>query len=82
MLPAFIGIGGQRCGSTWVFQALKEHPAIQTAKEKEIHFFSYYYHFGFDWYLKQFGKQKNDKIFGEFSTSYLSLTIDIKVDKS
>lgn len=71
MLPSFIGIGGQRCGSTWLFDVLKEHPATQTAKEKEIHFFSYYYHFGYEWYQNQFGKQKKDKIYGEFSTSYL-----------
>jgi hypothetical protein len=71
MLPAFIGIGGQRCGSTWLFNVLKEHPSIQTAKEKEVHFFSYYHHFGYEWYESQFRKHNQEKIFGEFSTSYL-----------
>jgi hypothetical protein len=39
--PDFVGVGAQRCGTTWWFRTLLRHPAI-TAPEgrlKELHFF-------------------------------------------
>ena len=66
----FIGIGGQRCGTTWLYEVLKEHSEITTSVEKELHFFSYNYHFGTNWYQNQF-RINNNSICGEFSTSYL-----------
>lgn len=36
----FIGIGGMKCGSTWIADCLKEHPQICFPKHrKELHFF-------------------------------------------
>ena len=66
----FIGIGGQRCGTTWLHEVLKEHSEITTSAEKELHFFSSNYHFGVNWYQSQF-QLNNNSICGEFSTSYL-----------
>ncbi|CAN5504495.1 hypothetical protein BH10ACT11_BH10ACT11_19240 [soil metagenome] len=41
--PDFVGIGAQRCGTSWWFDTLRRHPAIQSAPGKELHYF--------DWYL-------------------------------
>lgn len=38
-LPNFIGIGGQRAGSTWLYHALSAHPRIWMTPRKEIHYF-------------------------------------------
>lgn len=35
----FFGIGGAKCGSTWLAQCLDEHPAIAIAEGKETNFF-------------------------------------------
>lgn len=35
----FFGIGGAKCGSTWLAQCLDEHPAISIAEGKETNFF-------------------------------------------
>jgi len=64
----FIGIGGQRCGTTWLFQTLKEHPKCGMSSEKELHYFSHNYHYGLEWYEKMFLSE--NKLNGEFSTSY------------
>jgi len=66
----FIGIGGQRCGTTWLYEILNEHPEIQMSSEKEIHFFSSNYHYGYEWYNNHFSKVNKIKM-GEYSTSYL-----------
>ena len=39
--PDFIGVGAQRCGTTWWFRVLEGHPQIRPPKgrTKELHFF-------------------------------------------
>lgn len=37
--PHFIGIGGQKCGTTRLYKVLKEHPEIWLPLVKEIHYF-------------------------------------------
>jgi hypothetical protein len=39
--PDFVGVGAQRCGTTWWFRILIDHPAIRRARRrrKELHFF-------------------------------------------
>ena len=72
MKPNFIDIGGQRCATTWIFNSLKKHPQVSSNLfVKEIHFFSYWYHKGYDWYESHFRHCSSDKLKGEFSTSYL-----------
>lgn len=66
----FIGVGGQRCATTWLYNILNEHPEIKMSTEKELHFFSYYYHFGYEWYDQHFDSSLKIRS-GEFSTSYL-----------
>jgi hypothetical protein len=40
-LPDFIGIGSQRCGTSWLYRRLGEHPDLWLPPIKEIHFFDY-----------------------------------------
>jgi len=35
----FLGIGAQKCGTTWLHQNLKAHPNLWLPEEKELHFF-------------------------------------------
>ena len=39
-LPDFIGIGAQRCGTSWLYRRLGEHPELWLPPIKEIHFFN------------------------------------------
>lgn len=67
----FIGIGAQKCGTSWVYSCLYEHPEI-CAPVKEIHFFSRpRFAKGLAWYESHFSKCEAGKVRGEFSTSYL-----------
>lgn len=38
--PNFLIIGGQRCGTTSLWTALREHPGIHVANEKELNYFN------------------------------------------
>ena len=66
--PLFIGIGAQKCASTWVHRILEDHPQVFVSAPKEINFFSYHYHFGFAWYEKHFNHEAIVR--GENSPSY------------
>ncbi|MBD3208183.1 MAG: hypothetical protein GF370_01885 [Candidatus Nealsonbacteria bacterium] len=68
----FIGIGAQRCGTSWIYACLYEHPEI-CMPFKEIHFFSRKRNWqkGVDWYKSRFQSCPEDQLKGEFSTSYL-----------
>lgn len=72
MKPAFIGIGAQKCASTWLYRILEEHPDIAVSSEKEINFFSCLYDHGYQWYEKQFGDCEGMQAVGEVSPSYFS----------
>ena len=67
----FIMAGCQRCGTTWVDAALREHPEIYLPNQKQTYFFDENYENGFDWYLEQFeARAENHKAVGEVSTGY------------
>jgi len=38
--PSFICVGAKKCGTTWLSEALREHPDIFVSNPKEIGFFS------------------------------------------
>jgi hypothetical protein len=38
--PDFVGVGTQRCGTTWWFDLITAHPSVATALDKERHFFA------------------------------------------
>jgi hypothetical protein len=37
--PDFVGVGAQRCGTTWWYELICEHPGVQSGLDKERHFF-------------------------------------------
>jgi Sulfotransferase domain len=80
VLPDFLMIGAQRCGTTTLYQYLAHHPCIVAAAKKEIGFFDNHFEKGINWYRAQFPTErekqavlKRQKIFltGEASINYL-----------
>ncbi|MGH3739635.1 MAG: sulfotransferase domain-containing protein [Micromonosporaceae bacterium] len=55
MLPDFLIAGGQRCGTTSLYRALAQHPAIlKPVLHKGVHYFDTGYHRGMAWYRGHF----------------------------
>jgi hypothetical protein len=54
VVPDFIIIGAQRCGTTSLYSYLVDHPCVASASVKEIHFFDINFHKGFVWYRSHF----------------------------
>ncbi|WP_240415739.1 sulfotransferase domain-containing protein [Paenibacillus periandrae] len=70
--PAFLIIGTQKGGTTSLYHDLVQHPNIQSAAVKEVHFFDEQYQLGFDWYKKNFPPDLIEgHITGESSPYYL-----------
>jgi len=72
MKPSFVGIGAQKCASTWLYKVLEEHPEIGVSREKEIDFFSKKYDYGYQWYEAHFDGCADKRETGEISPSYFS----------
>ncbi len=68
--PNFLGIGAQKCASTWLYDILSDHPEVCLSDTKELDYFSNFYDFGFQWYEKQFDPQPGQRVVGEVSPSY------------
>jgi hypothetical protein len=76
--PTFLGIGSMRCGSTWLYEALKCHPDIRMSDAKEMDFFFMrnMLHRDFDWYEAHFEPQDGEEpraVRGEISPLYARL---------
>ena len=54
VLPDFYIIGGQKCGTTSLFEYLSLHPSILRGAAKDIRFFDKYYSKGTNWYRLYF----------------------------
>lgn len=54
MMPDFLIVGGQRCGTTSLYNYLTQHPCVESASEKEIQFLSLNFSRGVSWYKKHF----------------------------
>jgi hypothetical protein len=55
MLPGFLIVGAQRCGTTSMHRTLSQHPAILRAVlHKGVHYFDTDYDQGFAWYQAHF----------------------------
>lgn len=72
MLPTFIHIGGQRCGTTWVHKCLAEHPEVFMAEPKELHFFNNHFDEGEGWYRAKFTPSAAHKAWGEATPAYIN----------
>jgi hypothetical protein len=79
--PAFIGVGAPKCGTSWWYNLILEHPQItanrvRIPKNKELHYFVHFQSKPLDeqqleTYRQMFAAPPG-AICGEFSTSYLS----------
>lgn len=71
--PNFIIIGAEKCGTTSLYQYLRQHPAVLPPIEKEIDFFDMEYEQGLDWYLAHFPAMPAESgwLTGETSANYL-----------
>lgn len=55
MLPSFLIMGGQRCGTTSLARTLSAHPAMFNAlRQREVHYFDLAYWHGLSWYRSHF----------------------------
>ena len=58
MTPAFLIVGAQRCGTTSMYRALSQHPAVLKAVwRKGVHYFDVAYTHGPRWYRAHFPLQ-------------------------
>lgn len=72
MKLTFIGIGAQKCASSWLFDILADHPEVALSHTKELDFFSYHYENGYEWYEQEFANKPDAKAVGEISPSYFN----------
>jgi hypothetical protein len=55
MLPAFLIVGAQRCGTTSLFKTLSQHPAVLPSPfHKGVHYFDVAHHKPLAWYAGHF----------------------------
>jgi len=53
-LPDFVVIGAQKCGTTFFYHLLSQHPLVEPAASKELHFFDKNFDLGVEWYRRCF----------------------------
>ncbi|MEO0132963.1 MAG: sulfotransferase domain-containing protein [candidate division WOR-3 bacterium] len=68
--PDFIGVGAERCATTWCWYCLNEHPEICVTHPKEVHYFDRNYDKGEKWYRLHFSCD-NNQIMGEINPLYM-----------
>ena len=71
MKPTFIGLGGQKCASSWLYVVFSDHPDAFVSSPKELNFFSAFYDRGAQWYESHFTDAVGRQAVGEISPSYL-----------
>lgn len=55
MVPGFLIVGAQRCGTTSLYRAMSQHPAVLKAVlHKGVHYFDTHYGRGMSWYRAHF----------------------------
>lgn len=74
--PDFFIVGAPKCGTTAMYEYLRQHPEIFMPKVKETYFFGRDLHFRFGRftekeYFRLFNEVQNEKRVGEVSTWYL-----------
>lgn len=66
-----IGVGAQKCATTWLHFVLKAHPDAFMSEPKELDFFSSFFDRGYEWYDRHFVGGAGKAVRGEISPSYL-----------
>jgi hypothetical protein len=54
VLPDFVVIGGKKCGTSFFYHLLSQHPYVEPAAAKELHFFDRHFDEGLEWYRRCF----------------------------
>ena len=74
-LPDFVMIGPGRCGTTFFYRLLGQHPHVEPAAKKELRFFSHHFEEGTEWYRQWFPppswKEGRRTITGEATPGYI-----------
>ena len=71
--PHFIGIGAQKAGTTWLYEALAQHPQVSFPAGKEIHFWDAQRDKGVEWYRSLFAQAAPGTRAGEITPAYAIL---------
>src|SRR6185437_11031226 len=72
MLPGFLIVGAQRCGTTSMYRALADHPAVRKAVlHKGVHYFDMNYYRGINWYRAHFPLAATGRVTFESSPYYM-----------
>lgn len=71
LIPTFIGVGAQKCATTWLSECLRYHPEIFMSSPKELRFFGLHWEKGIEWYLEYFKDSEGYRAAGEISPGYL-----------
>lgn len=71
----FLGIGAQKCGTSWLCSALSEHPKIEFPGGKEVHFWDQCYNHRIEWYINLFANE--GYINGDITPAYGFLPISV-----
>lgn len=66
-----LGIGGQKCASSWLHAIAGSHPDIAVSDPKEVDFFSYFFDRGYQWYDHHFPDGSDQMVRFESSPSYM-----------
>lgn len=54
LLPDFIIVGAQKCGTSSLYRYLASHPTVAPAARKEVHYFDWAFGRGTNWYRAHF----------------------------
>lgn len=70
---AFLCIGAQKAGTTWMHNMLRKFDELALPSQKELHFFDWNRKRGLDWYSQQFPSSESGKLCGEITPCYAVL---------
>jgi len=70
-LPNFLCVGVEKCGTTSLYDLLKQHPQIGLSRFKETHFFNTHWDKGLDWYQEKFSSLPDScSMVGDITPAY------------
>lgn len=69
VLPNFLICGAPKCGTTALYEYLRQHPDVFMSRPKETFFFSDEFDRGVEWFAEHFSAHDGEKAIGEASTT-------------
>lgn len=70
-LPAFLGLGAQKAGTTTLHRLLVGHPGVFLPPVKEVHYFTLHYQLGPGWYSRHYDTARDEQCCGDITPYYL-----------